>query len=79
MYTHYARSTALALILAVPPLLGLLYIRETGSKSPLSLKRSETRSERILLSLSLRSPSTLRKLLEPVVRTARWWASSIIL
>ncbi|MDT7915605.1 MAG: hypothetical protein RQ798_03575 [Candidatus Caldarchaeales archaeon] len=41
MYTHYARvftrSTALALILAVPPLLGLLYIRETGSKSPLPI------------------------------------------
>ncbi len=41
MYAHYARvfarATALALILAVPPLLGLLYIRETGSKSPLPI------------------------------------------
>ena len=41
MYTDYARvfarATALALILAVPPLLGLLYIRETGSRGPLPI------------------------------------------
>ncbi len=39
MSTYYARvlarATALALVLAVPPILGLLYIWETGARDPL--------------------------------------------
>jgi putative effector of murein hydrolase LrgA (UPF0299 family) len=41
MSTYYAeviaRATALALVLVVPPILGLLYIWETGARDPIPI------------------------------------------